>query len=72
MNTYIIPICDLIEAIVWNHKELANSIADCQNKLMEEYSENYEVNFDDWNEFVKIMDEKFNIAIGEVTDIETF
>lgn len=71
MNKYIIPACDLIDAYIWINKYSARSIADCQDKIMREFSNIYDENFSDYNEFIDIMDKRYNISIGEIVDIET-
>lgn len=71
MNKYIVPVCNLVDAQVWNHVYTANSIADCQDQMMLEFSDIYNENFLDFHEFLDIMDRKYDYAIGEITDIET-
>lgn len=71
MNKYIIPICDLIEAKATFKVVLARSIEDCEDRLMVEFSEEYDENFLNYRDFIYTMDNNYNIAIGEITDIET-
>lgn len=71
MNKYIIPVCDLVNADIWINKYSARSLSDCQDKIMKEFSEIYNEDFTDYREFLDIMDEKYNYAIGEIIDIET-
>lgn len=72
MNKYVFPICNLIH--IYNKLSkvyYARSIADCQDKIMREYSETYDEDFTNYKEFQDIMDKKYNFSIGEVIDIET-
>ncbi len=71
MNKYIVPACNLISADIWIAKYLARSIADCQDKIMREFSDEHDEDFTDYREFLDIMDKKYNLSIGEITDIET-
>lgn len=71
MNKYIIPVCDLVDASIWIGKYSARSISDCQDKIMREFSEDYNEDFTDYREFLDIMDKKYNYSIGEIIDIET-
>ena len=71
MNKYIIPVSDLVSADIYINKYLARTISDCQDKIMREFSEAYDEDFADYHEFIKIMDKKYNISIGEITDVET-
>lgn len=70
MNKYIIPVCDLVEATIWLNKYSARSISECQDKIMQEFSDIYDEDFVDYCKFLDVMDKKYNIAIGEITDIE--
>ena len=71
MNKYIIPICNLINADIWIDRYSARSIADCEDRIMREFSEAYDEDFSDYREFLDIMDRKYNYSIGEIIDIET-
>ncbi len=71
MNKYIVPICDLVEADIWISKYSARSLSDCQDKIMREFSESYDEDFSDYQEFLDIMDKKYNCSIGEIIDTET-
>ncbi len=68
MNKYIIPICNLPKSKVYNAVIMANSLASCQDKLMEMF-EDYSSSIK-YQDFVKDLDEK-DILIGKITDIET-
>lgn len=72
MNNYIIPVCDLVEATISLYKISARTLQECQEKLMQKFAEIYD-DIDNYNyrEFLDIMDKDYNIAIGEITDIET-
>lgn len=71
MNKYVVPVCDLIDANIWLNKYSARSISDCQDKMMREFSDAYDEDFNDFREFLDIMDKKYNYSIGEIIDIET-
>ena len=66
-NIYIIPIYDISKSKVYNLKISAQSTKDCQEKIMDRFSE-YS-NSDDYREFVNDLDEQ-DILIGKITDIE--
>ncbi len=68
MNKYIIPICNLPKSKVYNAVIMANSLASCQDKLMEMF-EDYS-DSDEYHEFIKDLD-KQDILIGRIVDIET-
>lgn len=70
MNKYIIPVCDLVEGDITLYKISARNLTECQEKLMQSFD------FDDiadcsYLEFLDIMDTQHDIAIGDITDIET-
>lgn len=67
MNKYIIPVCFIEYDIVLNETIIAKSILDCQDKLMERYSD-YSSEFS-YRDFVNELKDN-NILIGEITDIE--
>lgn len=71
MNKYIIPICDIFNEQIWNKICVANSIADCQDKIMLKYSEKFDENFLDWQDFIDDMNHKYDYIIGDIIDIET-
>ena len=71
MNKYIIPVCNLIDADIWIDKYSARSISECQDKIMREFSDTYNEYFSNYEEFLDIMDKKYNYSIGEIIDIET-
>ena len=68
MNKYIIPICNLPKSKVYNVIIMANSLASCQDKLMEMF-EDYS-DSDEYQEFIKDLD-KQDILVGRIIDIET-
>ena len=73
MNKYIIPICDIEVDSVWTEVILAKSLSDCRDKLMDIILENYTTindNFQNYEEFVSILDSKYDIIIGDIRDIE--
>lgn len=72
MNKYIIPICDLVDATITLHKISARNLTECQEKLVQYFSSDYDdIDNCSYREFLDIMDQNYNIAIGEITDIET-
>lgn len=71
MNKYIIPVCDLVEATVSLYKISARTLSECQEKLMQKFSDTYDIDGCNYREFLNTMDKEYNIAIGEITDIET-
>lgn len=67
MNKYIVPICDLNQDRVYNLVLSARSTSDCQDKIMEKFSEYSD--FDEYHQFVRALDNK-DILIGKITDVE--
>lgn len=71
MNKYIIPICDIDSGNVWTHVIIARSYLDCEEKLMAELTELYDIEDTlNYREFVELADTKYNILIGDITDTE--
>lgn len=70
MNKYIIPIyCD---GDIWIESVSARSIADCQYKLMQRFSEDFDDDLiSDYREFLNYMFKNYGYIIGDITDIET-
>lgn len=73
MNKYIIPICDIDNGKVWIKTIIAKSNSACQEKIMEELIDLYDMEdtTSSYREFVKLADSNYNILIGEIIDIET-
>lgn len=67
MNKYIIPVCNIPDSKVYNLRIVANSNADCQDKIMEKFADYSEC--DSYRDFVKDLDSQ-DILIGAITDIE--
>ena len=67
MNKYIIPVCNIPDLKVYNLRIVANSNADCQDKIMEKFADYSEC--DSYYEFIKDLDSQ-GILIGTITDIE--
>lgn len=65
MNKYIVPYCTKSELDV--HVIYANSLNECKEKLMEEYSE-----LSDANDFETFIDDlyKNGVDIGTIRDVE--
>lgn len=72
MNKYIIPICDIDTSKIWTKTIIAKSNSACQEKLMEELIEIYDMEdiATSYREFVKLADSKYNILIGDIKDTE--
>lgn len=70
MSKYIIPVCFIEDDIVLNEVIVAKSILDCQDKLMEKYSEYLEYSSEfSYHDFVNELKDN-NILIGKIIDIE--
>lgn len=67
MNKYIIPVCNINKSKVYNLIIMATSHSDCEDKIIEKFSEYSESN--DYDEFLDDLDRK-DILIGQITDIE--
>jgi len=67
MNKYIIPVCDINESEVYNLVINANSNSDCQDKIMNKFSD-YSDSLE-YHEFISDLDQQ-DILIGKITDIE--
>lgn len=67
LNRYIVPICNIDESKVYNLIISATSISDCQDRIMNKFSD-YSDN-DDYDEFLKDLDNS-NILIGDIEDVE--
>lgn len=67
MNKYIIPVCNIRDSKVYNLRIVANSNADCQDKIMERFVDYSEC--DSYHDFIKDLDSQ-DILIGAITDIE--
>ena len=72
MNKYIIPICDIEGGHIWLKTIIAKSRSACQEKLMEELINIYDMEdvASTYREFVELADSKYNILIGDIKDIE--
>lgn len=72
MNKYIIPICDIENSKVYIKLIIAKSTSECQEKLMSYLINTY--NIDDtslnYREFINLIDTKYNILVGKITDSE--
>ena len=72
MNKYIIPICDIDGGSVYIMTIIAKSTSACQEKIMEELIDIYNIddNISDYRDFIELIDEKYNILVGDIRDIE--
>ena len=71
MNKYLCPICDIQAGEVWNQIISATSLSDCQDKLTDFITEEYDLSpTDDWMDFVEECNAN-DILIGQIEDIET-
>lgn len=67
MNKYIVPICNISKSRVYNKVIIAKSTSDCQEKIMEMFSD-YSAS-DNYKNFIKDLDEQ-DILIGQIYDVE--
>lgn len=67
MGKYIVPICFISKSKVYNEEIIARSFNDCQDKLMDKFSEYSNEVF--YQDFVKDL-RNHKILIGKITDIE--
>ena len=72
MNKSVIPICDIDGGLVWIQTIIAQSNSACQEKLMSEIIDLYDMEdtTTSYREFIKLADSKYNILIGDIKDIE--
>lgn len=67
MSKYIIPVCFVSEAEVYNEEIVARSFTECQDKLMEKFSDySSELSYHDFINDLRDQD----ILIGKITDVE--
>lgn len=73
MNTYLFPICDVRDNIVWIEKIRARNLASAKEKLVQLLMEDYEEYDlpDDMNEIERILSSK-GVILGELYDVEEF
>lgn len=73
MNTYLFPICDVNDNIVWIEKIRARNLTTAKEKLVQMLMEDYEEYDlpDDLREMERILNSK-GIVLGELYDIEEF
>lgn len=70
MNTYIIPFS--IDNDVWIESVKAKTILEAQDKLMNRFSYDWELDIPaDWEDFLAILDNN-EFRVGELKDIEEF
>lgn len=72
MNKYIVPICDINAGDIWIKTVMARSISECQEKIMEELIDCYDMenNFSNYREFIEFIDSNYDILIGDIKDID--
>lgn len=70
MNTYLIPIYNDNIPECFINKVTAQSIEDCKDKIMYDFSDTYEEDFSGWDKFIDKMWENYGVFIGEIKDIE--
>lgn len=71
MNKYLCPLCDIQAGEVWNQVISATSLSDCQDKLTDFITDEYDLSLtDDWMDFVEECNAN-DILIGQIEDIET-
>ena len=71
MNTYLFPICDVSNNVVWVEKIRARNITLAKEKLVQMLMEDYDDLPDDLNEIETILSSK-GIILGELYDVEEF
>ena len=71
MNTYLFPICDVSNNVVWIEKIRARNITLAKEKLVQMLMEDYDNLPDDLNEIETILSSK-GIILGELYDVEEF
>lgn len=71
MNTYLFPICDVSNNVVWIEKIRARNLALAKEKLVQMLMEDYDDLPDDLDEIETILSSK-GIILGELYDIEEF
>ena len=71
MNTYVFPISNP-EGEIWIDSVCARSMSEAQEKVMERFIEQYELDFTDssWEEFASDA-KNHEFLIGDLEDIET-
>lgn len=71
MNKYIVPICNINNGEVWIKVVIAKSNSDCQEKIMEDFLNRYDLeDVSSYREFTQILDSDYDILIGEIKDVE--
>ena len=74
MNTYLIPWYDESECNIL--KITANSIDECEEKVMEHCADKFDdddlAGFDDYEEFLDDIWERFNLYLGDIHEIEEY
>ena len=71
MNTYLFPICDVSNNVVWIEKIRARNITLAKEKLVQMLMEDYDDLPDDLNEIETVLSSK-GIILGELYDVEEF
>nr|DAT77781.1 MAG TPA: hypothetical protein [Caudoviricetes sp.] len=67
MSKYIVPVCFVSKSKIYNEEIVARSFTDCQDKLMEKFSDySNEVSYHDFVNDLRDQD----ILIGKITDVE--
>lgn len=70
MNTYLVPIYNDNLPSCFIKKYIAQSFEDCKDKIMYDFSDQYDQDFSDWEDFCFRMWEENGIFIGSIKDIE--
>lgn len=71
MNKYIVPICNINNGEVWIKTIIAKSNSDCQEKIMEDFLNQYDLEeVSDYRKLTQILDTDYDILIGEIKDVE--
>lgn len=72
MNKYLVPICEVQTGYPYIQIISAKSIEDCKDKLSLELNEAFSIddNTTSWEDYIQLADEKYQLLIGEIVDIE--
>ena len=73
MNTYILPCYSLDDGDLWVEKTRAKSFAEAEDKFIDLFIEDYDIDYPaDFEELGIIMSKDKEIVIGDIYDIDEF
>ena len=70
MNTYLVPIYDDEHGSCVIKKYMTSSIDECQEKIMFDYSDKFNTDWNDWSTFISDVWGQYGIFVGKIYDIE--